>query len=273
MEPELTAILFLAAYVAVAGGLVIRSIRKCRDGWGVWLLYAIERLYVPLMFGWRANNGPSPFPADGGGIVIANHRSPVDPMMTWMNHHLRPDSREIRVAGFLTAKEYCSIPGLKWLVRTMQPIHEERDGQDMGPTREAIRRLKDGRLVGIFPEGGLNFGTDLREPNPGVAFLALKTKVLVYPVFIHGAPQEGKDLVAPFVQRCRVRVTYGEPIDLSEFHDRRTSPELLADVTNLLMSRLASLGGVGITPVTVDGDTEADRNGRHAATRSEPATP
>ena len=275
MESELTAILFLAAYVAVAGGLVIRNIRRCRDGWGIWLLYVIERLYVALMFGWRANNGPSPFPAEGGGIVIANHRSPVDPMMTWMNHHLRPHSRESRVAAFLTSTEYCSIPGLKWLVRTMQTIPVERDGQDMGPTREAIRRLKAGRLVGIFPEGGLNFGTDLREANPGVAFLALKAKVLVYPVFIHGAPQEGKNLVAPFMKRCRVRVTYGEPIDLSEFHGRRTSPELLADVTNLLMSRLASLGGVGITPVMVDGETETDtskrRNGRHAETRPEPA--
>lgn len=257
MEPDLTSILVLALYVAIAIGCVMRSVLRCRDGWGAFVLYAIERTYVPLMFRWRANNGPCPFPADGGAIVLANHRSPVDPLMVWMNHHIRPgDCRDIRVPGFLTAKEYCSIPGLKWLVRTMQSIPVERDGQDMGPTREAVRRLKAGRLVGIFPEGGINFGTDLREPNPGVAFLALKARVPVYPVFIHGAPQEGRNMMAPFMRFCRVRVTYGEPIDLSEYFGRRTSAELLAEVTNLLMSRLASLGGVGYTPVRVDADDE-----------------
>lgn len=254
MDPEITAILVLVAYLAIAVGFVTRSILRSRDGWGVWLLYSVERLYVPLMFGWRSTNGLSPLPAEGGALVLSNHRSPVDPQFVWLNHHLRAGSRDIRVIGYLTAKEYCSIPGLTWLVRTMQSIPVERDGTDMGPAREAIRRLKDGRLVGIFPEGGLNFGEDLREANPGVAFLALKAKVPVFPVFIHGAPQQGKNMFVPFMTRCRVSVTYGEPIDLSEFHGRRTTPELLAEVTDLLMSRLGELGGVGFTPVTLEGD-------------------
>lgn len=265
MNPEIIAILVLVAYVAIAVGLTARAVLRCQDGWGVYVLYFIERLYVPLMFHWRANNGPSPLPAEGGALVLSNHRSPVDPQFAWMNHHLRPGRRNIRVIGYLTAKEYCSIPGLTWLVKTMQSIPVERDGRDMGPAREAIRRLKDGRLVGIFPEGGLNFGTDLREANTGVAFLALKAKVPVYPVFIHGAPQEGKDMVEPFMTRCRVSVTYGEPVDLSEYHGRRSTPELLAEVTNLLMSRLAELGGVGYTPVVVDQDARERSNGAKSA--------
>ena len=270
MNPEIIAILVLVVYPTIAVGLVVRSILRCRDGWGVWVLYVIERLYVPLMFHWRATNGPSPLPVEGGALVLSNHRSPVDPLLAWMNHHLRPGSRDIRVIGYLTAKEYCSVPGLTWLVRTMQSIPVERDGRDMGPTREAIRRLKDGRLVGIFPEGGLNFGEDLREANPGVAFLALKAKVPVYPIYIHNAPQEGKNMVDPFTQRCRAGVTYGEPIDLSEYHRRRTTPELLAEVTNLLMSRLAALGGVGFSPVTVE-DESTDQPAGDRPTRKRDA--
>ncbi|MFT4557734.1 MAG: 1-acyl-sn-glycerol-3-phosphate acyltransferase [Porticoccaceae bacterium] len=263
MDSEVAAMLTLAAYSAIAVALVVRSIRRCRDGWGVWLLYVIQRLYGGLIFRWRCNNGPSTLPAEGSGLIVANHRSPIDPMMIWTNHHLRGDStgesREVRVAGFLTASEFCDVPGMRWLVRTMRSIPVNRNGQDMAPTREALRRLKNGELVGVFPEGGINWGTRLRSANPGVAFLALKSKVKVYPVFIHDAPQPVNGMVDPFVSRCRVRVTYGDPIDLSEFHGQKPRPELLNKVTDLIMSRLAETGGVDYTPVGMEDEDGADR--------------
>ena len=263
MEPEVAAILTLAMYFTVAVGFVVRSIRRCRDGWGVWILYSIQRLYGGLTFRWRCNNCPCPLPTNGGGLVIANHRSPVDPMMVWTNHHLRGDadgqSRNIRVTGFLTASEYCYVPGMRWLVRTMRSIPVDRNGQDMAPTREALRRLKNGELVGLFPEGGINWGTRLRSATPGVAFLALKGRVPVYPVFIHDAPQPRRSMIDPFIRRSRVRVTYGTPIDLSEFHDRKLTTELLHEVTDLIMSRLAETGGVDYTPVGMEDEVGADR--------------
>lgn len=252
MNPELFALLTLGFYLSVAVGLVARSIRRCEDGCGVWLLFLVQRLYSPGMFHWRAANPPCPFPESAGALIVANHRSPIDPMMVWTNNHFRAGRRNIRVVGFLTAREYCEIPGLRWLLRTMGCIPVDRNGQDMGPIREAIRRLKNGRLVGIFPEGGLNYDEDLRQPNSGVAFLALKAKVPVYPVFIHGASQDGNSMVTPFVQRQRITVTYGDAIELSEYHGVKATPEVLVEITNLLMSRLADLGGVGYTPARVE---------------------
>lgn len=263
MGPEVAAILTLTLYFSIAVALVVRSIRQCRDGVGVWLLYFIQRLYGGLIFRWRSNNRPCPLPVEGGGLVIANHRSPVDPMMIWTNHHLRGDAggqtRDIRVTGFLTASEYCDVPGMRWLVRTMRSIPVDRDGQDMAPTREALRRLRNGELVGLFPEGGINWGTRLRSANQGVAFLALKGKVPVYPIFIHNAPQPETSMLAPFIRRCRVRVTYGDPIDLSEFYGQKTTPELLTRVTDLIMYRLAKTGGVDYTPVGMEDEEGADR--------------
>jgi 1-acyl-sn-glycerol-3-phosphate acyltransferase len=113
----------------------------------------------------------------------------------------------------------------------------------MGPAREALKHLKEGKLVGVFPEGRLNTGTDLLPANPGIAWLALRSQVPVYPAFIHNAPQ-GKDIGAPFYTPARVRVQFGPPIDLSEFHDAKKTQELLNQVTQLIMTRLAHLGGV-----------------------------
>jgi len=265
VDADLAGQLCLLTYAAIALALVVRSIRNTRDGWGVWLLYAVLRLYVPLIFRWRATNPPSPFPADGGALIIANHRSPADPLIIWMNHHLRKTARrDVRVIGFLTAREYCELRGLRWLSRNMRCIPVERDGHDTGPTREAIRRLRDGQLVGIFPEGMLHSQRDLHEGNPGVAYLALKARVPVIPVYIHDAPRPTAGMSAPFRRRChhRVRLSYGDAVDLTDYASRRMTPEVLAEVTSLLMSRLAALGNVGFTPTQLrfgNGDLKAER--------------
>ena len=245
MTPDQQAQLMLLTYAMIAFGLLFASMRRCRDGWKVWLLYLIERIHVAFICHWRAN-GRCPYPESGGAIILSNHRSPLDPMLTWMNHHLRYEegARSVRVIGYLMAREYFEMPGLVgWISRAMQSIPVDRDGHDVAPTREALRRLAAGDLIGIFPEGGINTGEGLREANPGVAFLALRAGVPIIPVYIHGALQPNS-MIAPFYTPCRVRVTYGTPIDLSHLKGQRKTQELLNAVTNALMQRLAELGGV-----------------------------
>ncbi len=146
------------------------------------------------------------------------------------------------------AKEYYDKPGvIGWISRAMKSIPVERDGRDMAPTREALRRLERGDLIGIFPEGGINTGDGLRAANPGIAFLALKANVPIIPVYIHGAPQTG-NMTAPFYTPSRIRVTYGTPIDLSPWQGQKKSQELLKALTDTLMHRLADLGGVTYHP-------------------------
>ena len=129
----------------------------------------------------------------------------------------------------------------------MQSIAVDRDGRDVGPTREAVRRLERGDLIGIFPEGGINTGEGLKAAVPGIAFLALKAGVPVIPVFIHGAPRT-TDMISPFYTPSRVRVIYGTPIDLSPWQGQRKSQELLQALTDALMQKLADMGGVTYTP-------------------------
>jgi len=50
-------------------------------------------------------------------------------------------------------------------------------------------------------------------------------------------------MVRPFCTPSRVRVTYGEPVDLARYWNHRVTHELLTEVTDLLMRRLAELGG------------------------------
>ena len=246
--------LFLLGLAVIgAAAIIVWQIVRSGLGWQAWLLYCIARVYAPLVFGWRAE-GRCPFPGEGPAIIIANHRSPVDPMMVWANHHWA--TGRIRVINFMTAREYCELPGLSWLCRHMRCIPVDRNGRDMGPVREALKRLAAGELVGVFPEGRINTGSGLLPGDTGMAWLALRANVPVYPVFIHDAPQV-KSMVAPFFTFSRVRVTYGEPIDLSHYADQRKSQELLREVSDFLMSKLAELGGTTFQPTaTVNAQSE-----------------
>ncbi len=248
MSPDAWGLAAICAYAVVVASVLVYQAVRCSEGPVVWTLYVVERLYVGNVFRWRAS-GRCPFPSTGPAIVIANHRSPVDPLMIWMNHHLGPAGRKpIRKIGFLMAREYYDQPGfIGWICRVMEAIPLERDGKDISGTRAALRRLRDGKILGIFPEGGINTETRLRRADVGVAWLALSSRAPVFPVFIHGAPQ-AEDMVSPFYTFCRVRVVYGEPVDLSEYYGRRKTQEVLREVTDRLMGELARLGGVEFTP-------------------------
>jgi 1-acyl-sn-glycerol-3-phosphate acyltransferase len=158
------------------------------------------------------------------------------------------------------AREYYEIPGLTWVGRATQCIAVNREGKDMRPAREALERLRQGDLIGVFPEGGINDQTALREGDTGIAWLALHAQVPVFPVFLRGSPSGVSDMVAPFYTRCRVRVTYGDPIDLSAYYDRKRTRTLLREVTDLLMRRLAELGGVAYAPDLVAAEHRASAN-------------
>jgi len=250
MTPDVAAIWTLAAYLLTAIGIVYRQTRhRCCD-WQVCLLYTITRMYIPLMYHWRSDR-ICPFPEEGPAIIIANHRSPVDPMLIWTNHHRVGRSGRIRVIRFLTAKEYFDIPVIGWICRTMQSIPVARDGRDIKPTREALSHLKAGGWIGVFPEGGIKAGADLQSANTGIAWLALRANVPVYPVYIENAPR-GRHMAEPFYNPSRVRIRYGNPIDLSGFAGRHTSRELLHEITGLMMQRLADLGGVRYAGCAMD---------------------
>jgi len=242
MDSERIAQLTLATYAVLAAIIVAWQILRCPGGWRVSVLYFIDRLHCSMVFHWRSNRR-CPLPAKGPAIVIANHRSPADPMILWMNNHLRADGSDVCTISFLMAREYYKIPGLRFICEAMQSIPIDRDGQDMAPARSALRRLQSGDFVGVFPEGRINTGDGLLDANPGVAWLALRAKVPVYPVFIHGSPR-GKNMVEPFHTFARVRVEYGNPIDLTPYYDQRVTQELMREVTDLLMNRLAEVGGI-----------------------------
>ncbi|HSV15958.1 MAG TPA: lysophospholipid acyltransferase family protein [Tepidisphaeraceae bacterium] len=147
---------------------------------------------------------PQCLPRKGPAILICNHINSIDPVFLQASiHH--------RLITWMMAQEYMSLTGLGWFFRTIGIIPVARSGRDTGPLRAALRELQAGRIIGIFPEGRIAETDELLPFQTGVALMAIKTGVPVYPAYIEGS-QRGRDMMTAMLSRCEATVAYGPPV-------------------------------------------------------------
>jgi 1-acyl-sn-glycerol-3-phosphate acyltransferase len=174
---------------------------------GLRFLWWLNAVCCDFWYGLEAG-GVAPLPEHGGAILISNHTCSIDPMLLQAASH--------RVLGFLIAKEFFENWAFRPICRVLDCIPVRRDGQDLAATRAALRALKQGRVVPIFPEGRIvpTSGRALGEPKPGVAFLVLHAKVPVIPAYIWGTTPTN-EIWKAIRTPARARVIFGPPIDVA----------------------------------------------------------
>ncbi len=177
--------------------------------------------------------GPCTIPRDGAVIVAANHTCTIDPLLL-----IATNPR--CYIGFLIAKEYHELPLVGRFTRMVDCIPVKRDGYDVAGTLAALRYLRSGRVLGVFPQGRIPKPNEVVGPKPGIALLALAMRVPVVPVNISGTRYSDSP-AWPFFRRHRARVRYGKPMDLSRYHGRHRDPAALEEVARLIMLRIEEL--------------------------------
>jgi 1-acyl-sn-glycerol-3-phosphate acyltransferase len=134
-------------------------------------------------------------PMTGGLIVAANHISNFDPPLLGV---ALP-----RPVSYMAKKELFAMPVLKQMLPHLFAFPVDRQAGGTAAIRAALRLIKEGRAVGIFPEGGRNV-TGTNEEKGGAAFLAAAAGVPVVPAAIVGTRK-----LRPF---SKVTVIFGEPL-------------------------------------------------------------
>jgi 1-acyl-sn-glycerol-3-phosphate acyltransferase len=156
-------------------------------------------------------------PQTGGLLLVANHSSLADPPLLGVTTP--------RPVDFMAMVELFRHPIIKRLVQSAGAFAVDRSRVDHVAAREAIRRLRDGRCVGIFPEGGIRVGEQSvlgGQPvlKPGAETLALLGHAVILPVVIRGSrlPYDWHN----WLRRETLSVTYGAPFCLWQpDHQRR----------------------------------------------------
>ncbi len=154
-------------------------------------------------------HGAEQVPRTGGLLIVANHISFVDPPIIGA---LTP-----RPVDFMAMAELFRNPISAAVVRSLGAFPVNRAQADARAVREAVRRLRAGHCVGIFPEGGIRSGANSvlgGQPTfrPGAGMIALLGRVPILPVVV-------RDTRVPYawrnwLRRGEMNVTFGAPFSL-----------------------------------------------------------
>ncbi|WP_075727926.1 HAD-IIB family hydrolase [Corynebacterium aquilae] len=118
----------------------------------------------------------------GGAVVVANHTGYLD--FTYVGIPFWEQQR--RVVRFMAKAEVWKNPIGGPVMRGMGHIPVDRIDTEQS-YREAVRNLKDGELVGIFPEGTVSRSLEIKKLRTGAVRMALEAGVPIVPVILIGS--------------------------------------------------------------------------------------
>jgi 1-acyl-sn-glycerol-3-phosphate acyltransferase len=186
------------------------------------MIYGFARIVLlglcKMMFRLKAE-GVHNIPANGPVILCSNHISTFDPPVVGVYSP--------RKVYFMAKEELFKIPVFGYLIAKVGAFPVKRGGVSKESIRHAITLLREGNMMGIFPEGSRSNAGGMGKK--GAASLALKSEAVVIPAAIIGN----------YSLFRKMKVVYGEPVDLSEF--KNGGSEDLEKATEKIMNTINSI--------------------------------
>ncbi|MBX9972847.1 1-acyl-sn-glycerol-3-phosphate acyltransferase [Cytobacillus firmus] len=164
--------------------------------------------------------GKENFPAEGGVLLCSNHIDNLDPPVVGINAP--------RPVYFMAKEELFKVPVLGKILPDLNAFPVKRGMSDREALRKGLGILKEGNVLGLFPEGTRSKTGQLGKGLAGAGFFALRSEAHVVPCAIIG----------PYKAFSKLKVVYGKPIDMKELRERKASAE---ETTEMIMSEIRKL--------------------------------
>lgn len=189
------------------------------------LVYPLVRLLWPFR-----TYGVENLPTDRPFILCPNHCSPLDPVLVLF---AMPRRIPIRI---MAKKELLKIPLLGPFLRAVGVFGVDRGNSDIAALRTAIKTIRSGQNLLVFPEGMRVKHPGQARAKGGVSLIALRTNAVLVPVY---AGKRKKFL-------HRTDVIFGKPYEPKTEAHRGTAEEYQAFADEVLR-RAYELGGEQLT--------------------------
>ncbi|WP_207401190.1 lysophospholipid acyltransferase family protein [Actinomadura roseirufa] len=207
-----------------------------------WILLRIVLSPIMYVVWWPRNQGMRNVPRRGPALLVSNHLSFAD--------HFFGPLPLLRPIFFIGKGEYFTGRGVKGLINKgfftgVGVVPVDRTGGDAAEAalRTGLRILREGKLLGIYPEGTRAPDNRLYRGKTGVARLALQSRVPVIPM----AMINTFELMPPgrALPRLGIRpgVRFGAPLDFSRHYGREDDHEVLREITDEIMGAIRALSG------------------------------
>ena len=180
-------------------------------------------------------------PKEGPAILVSNH-------LSFSDSFFLPLVCDRRIT-FLAKQEYFTGKGIKGLFSKafftgvgQVPIDRSSGRAAEAAIHTGVRVVRDGHLLGIYPEGTRTADGRLYRGKTGVARMALEAQVPVIPVAMIGTYEiQPPGRIRPSIRRVGIR--FGEPLDFSRYEGLESDRFVLRSVTDEIMYALMELSG------------------------------
>ena len=197
------------------------------------MFYKLTRFIFKIFFGilFRPKIiGIENIPAEGGFILSANHVSNWDPpfLGTFAG----------REVCFMAKEELFKNPVFSAAIRKLHAFPVKRDSADKNAIKNAVKILKGGNCLGIFPEGTRSKTGNLGKAESGVSLIAAMTKAPIIPAAIINTEK----IFSDEVKFPHLVLVFGKPMN---FGGSTKDKDEMANFAQNIMAEIAKLKTVG----------------------------
>ncbi len=204
-----------------------------------WVFKAVLKPLLRVIYRIRVE-GLENVPKKGAAVIAANHLSFLDSFFI-------PLVVNRRKVTYLAKADYFKSWKTAWFFRMAGQIPIEREGGAKSETalKAGLKTLRDGNLLGIYPEGTRSPDGYLYRGRTGVSRLTLQAGVQVIPCGLVGTENVmPKDAKFPRLRgRVPVRVRFGKPIDFSRYAGQERNRMALRAMTDEIVFEIMQLSG------------------------------
>ncbi|MBE2291871.1 MAG: 1-acyl-sn-glycerol-3-phosphate acyltransferase [Xanthomonadales bacterium] len=164
------------------------------------------------IFGFRLRRFGTPLP--GATMFVANH-------VSWVDIEILHSQR---MMGFVAKREIAGWPLVGWLAAQGQTIFHQRGSTDSlnDVLEQMVERLRQGKSVGVFPEGRTRGGHEVGPFHARIFLAAVEARVPVQPVALRYGERGAAQTMVAFGPRENFAQNFlrllGEPARIAEVH-------------------------------------------------------
>jgi 1-acyl-sn-glycerol-3-phosphate acyltransferase len=179
-------------------------------------------------------HGHENLPVEGGFVIASNHLGRLDSGLLFLafdrDDYILP-----------VAEKYQHHPFFGPLGRAFGAVWLDRFNPDIHALREIMKRMKQGQVLIIAPEGTRSKTESLQEGKPGVVFLASRAGVPIVPVAVYGTEDRVMMDNLKHFRRSHIVGRAGKPFTLAPIKSGQDREKVLREQTDELMCRIAAL--------------------------------
>ncbi|MTH52193.1 1-acyl-sn-glycerol-3-phosphate acyltransferase [Bacillus mangrovi] len=165
-------------------------------------------------------HGKENFPKTGAVLLCSNHIDNLDPPIV--------GACTPRKVHFMAKEELFKIPVLGKILDNVGAFPVKRGLSDREALRKGLKVLKDGEVLGLFPEGTRSKDGKLGKGLAGAGFFALRSDAVVMPCAVIG----------PYKPFRRVHIYFGKPLNVNEYREKKVSAD---EMTLVIMNQIGEL--------------------------------